>query len=1059
MTVGVSFALIRLMTVLIRKLLFCGTLLVLVGPVGGAVIEFNRDIRPILSDKCFACHGPDSGTREAGLRLDTEAGAMANDVVKPGDAAASELIKRIVAADPDEVMPPPESHKQLTAPEKRLLADWIDAGAQWQAHWAFIAPVRPDVPRVEGAGDWARNPIDHFTLAKQRERGMEPNPPADKHILARRAALDITGLPPEGAVTAAFLADDSDGAFDRYVRALQASRHSGEHRARYWLDAARYGDTHGMHVDNYREVWPYRDWVVGAFNANMPFDRFVIEQLAGDLLPDATIDQRIATGFSRCNITTSEGGAIPEEVNVRYMVDRVETTSTVFLGLTTGCAVCHDHKYDPLSMKDFYSMGAFFNNTTQPPMDGNEKDSPPVVVLPDGAHEQEWNGLLAKRAEYRAQLEKPASEADLAQWWDGHQHMGEHPIADDGLLLWRPLIERDADKVALPKDARWADQHPAGRRGMRFDKGVQLEAPLKALHTDKPFSVSFWVRAPDKLLSTRILEQITTVPDATNPKKKHAIGWRLSSSVQGAVTFEVNDGQGRKITGLAAGEEALTPRQWQHICVRYSGSRSDDGISIVVGGVVRRLRNSTKDFCSSAELKAVPLKLGSNFPSGGMSDLRIYDRFLTHDEILVLNDEFKLRKALALDADWKDLAAEQKAMLARYRANTLDREYRRISREFAATQTRRDYIHSRSTTTLVMEERSDDIPKAWVLNRGEYDQRREEVRADVPEALPPLPEGAPRNRLGFAKWLVDPKHPLTARVTVNRLWQSVFGTGLVKTSEDFGIMGERPSHPELLDWLAVEFVESGWDVNHMLRLMLNSATYRQSGRVTPDAYAEDPENRFLARGARLRLDAEALRDQALSVSGLLVPTFGGPAVKPYQPGGLWNVVAITGSNTRIFKQDTGSALYRRSLYTFWKRTSPPPSMAAFNAPTREQCTVRRERTNTPLQALVLMNDPQFVEAARHLAELAIESADNNDARAAWMLERVLAKPADDRDRDDLAKLVGAFSERFQKRPEAAKKLMESGDSKPNPDIEMAQLAAWTMAANALMNRDDFINKN
>ncbi len=442
-----------------------------------------------------------------------------------------------------------------------------------------------------------------------------------------------------------------------------------------------------------------------------------------------------------------------------------------------------------------------------------------------------------------------------------------------------------------------------------------------------------------------------------------------------------------------------------------------------------------------------------------MSDLRVYDRFLTYDEILVLNDEFKLRKALASDADWKGLPADQKAMLARYRANTLDHGYRKLSLEFAATQTRRDYIHSRSTTTLVMEERKNDIPKAWVLNRGEYDQRREEVRADVPEALPPLPDGAPRNRLGFAKWLVDPKHPLTARVTVNRLWQSVFGTGLVKTSEDFGIMGERPSHPELLDWLAVEFVESGWDVNHMLRLMLTSATYQQNGRVTPDAFAKDPENRYLARGPRLRLDAETLRDQALSVSGLLEPAFGGPAVKPYQPGGLWNVVAITGSNTRVFTQDTGSALYRRSLYTFWKRTSPPPSMSAFNAPTREQCTVRRERTNTPLQALVLMNDPQFVEAARHLAELALESADEDAARAAWMLERVLAKPADDRDRDDLARLVAAFTERFKKAPEAAKKLMESGDSKPNADLDVNLLAAWTMAANVVMNRDDFINKN
>ncbi len=1047
------------MTAFFRNLVLGGLFVSAPAASPAGSIEFNRDVRPVLSDKCFACHGPDSGTRKAGLRLDTEAGAHAKNAVKPGDSAASELIKRILTDDPDEVMPPPDAHKQLTAAEKKLLADWIDAGAQWQAHWAFIAPERPEVPQPEGVAQWARNPIDHFVLAKQRKLGLKPNPEADKHVLARRAALDITGLPPEEETRNAFLADERDGAFGRYVQSLLASRHAGEHRARYWLDAARYGDTHGMHVDNYREMWPYRDWVVNAFNDNMPFDRFVIEQIAGDLLPNATLDQRIATGFSRNNITTSEGGAIPEEVNVRYMVDRVETTSTVFLGVTSGCAVCHDHKYDPFTMKDFYSMGAFFNNTTQPPMDGNEKDSPPIVVLPNGENKKEWNDLLANRADLRTKLENPAADKTLAAWWAGHQHMGEHPIADDGLLLWRPLIERESDKVALPKDARWADQHPAGRRGMRFDKGVQLEAPLKALRTDEPFSVSFWVRAPDKLLSTRILEQMTTITDSRDAKKKHSVGWRLSSSVQGAVTFEVHDGRGGKVTGLAAGEEALTPRQWQHICVRYSGSQTDVGISIIVDGVVRRLRNSTTDYCSAAEMKAVPVQLGPNFPSGGMSDLRIYDRWLTLDEIQVLADEFKLRKALASDAKWSELPAQQRAMLARYRANTIDHAHRKLSREFAATQKRKDYIHARSVTTLVMEERRDQSPRAWVLHRGEYDQRREEVRADVPEALPPLPEGVPRNRLGFAKWLVDPRHPLTARVTVNRLWQSLFGTGLVKTAEDFGIMGERPSHPELLDWLAVEFVESGWDMNHMLRLMLTSATYRQSGRVSPESLAADPDNRFLARGPRLRLDAEVLRDQALAVSGLLVRTMGGPAVKPYQPGGLWNVVAITGSNTRVFKQDSGSALYRRSLYTFWKRTAPPPSMAAFNAPTREQCTVRRERTNTPLQALVLMNDPQFVEAARHLAELTIGSADENAARASWMLERVLAKSADNRDRDDLVKLVAAFDERFQKNPDAAKQLMESGDSKPDADLDNTQLAAWTMAANVLMNRDDFINKN
>lgn len=1047
------------MTAFSRNLAIAGLAFTFAANAAAANIEFNRDIRPILSENCFACHGPDPASRKAGLRLDTREGAMAKMAVAPGDSSGSKLIKRILSDDPDEQMPPPEAHKKLTAGQKQTLADWIDAGAQWQAHWAFIAPRRPTVPHPKGVKDWGRNPIDHFVLATQLELGLTPNSEAYKHDLARRAALDVTGLPPEADALAAFLADDADGAFGRYVESLIASKHAGEHRARYWLDAARYGDTHGMHVDNYREMWPYRDWVVNAFNSNMPFDQFVVEQLAGDLLPNPTQDQRIATGFSRCNITTSEGGAIPEELNVRYMVDRVETTSTVFLGLTAGCAVCHDHKYDPLSQKEFYSLGAFFNNTTQPPMDGNEKDTPPVVVLPSDKMKDEWNGLLASRARLRKQLDTISVEADLKAWWAERQRMGDHPVADDGLLLWLPLTERESDKVALPKDARWADTHPAGRRGMRFDKAGGLTAELPALRTDEPFSISFWVRAPDKLQSSTILDQLSSVPVGKDGKKKNAIGWRLVSSTQGAVTLDINDGQGNKISGLAAGEEALTPRKWQHVCVRYSGGMSDDGITIVVDGENRRLRNSTKDFCSPAEMKAVPIRLASNFPSGGLSDLRVFKRWLTVDEIRVLADEFKIRKALASEADWADLPAAQREMLARYRSHALDREYRKTVRELAATQNRRDFIHARSVTTLVMEERKNDIPRAWVLARGEYDQRRDEVRPDVPAALPALPANAPRNRFSLAKWLVDPKHPLTARVTMNRLWQSLFGVGLVRTSEDFGVMGERPSHPELLDWLAVEFVESGWDVNHMLRLMLTSATYRQSAAASPESHRSDPDNRYLARGPRLRLDAEVLRDQVLSVSGLLEPAFGGPAVKPYQPSGLWNVVAITGSNTRVFKQDTGSALYRRSLYTFWKRTSPPPSMAAFDAPTREQCTVRRERTNTPLQALVLLNDPQYVEAARHLAEHTIKASAEDKARAEWILQRALSKPAATKDLSDVLELVAEFKTLFEGKPEAAKSLIAAGDSKPSTALAEAELAAWTMAANVLMNRDDFINKN
>lgn len=1030
--------------------------------VAESPVQFNRDIRPILSEKCFACHGPDAASREGDLRLDREEDAKAGDVIIPGKAGKSKLIQHILSSDPDEQMPPPDSHKELSSGEKQLLADWIDGGAKWEGHWAFISPQRPTVPKADGAGKWSRNPVDQFVLAKLEKLNLKPNEEADKYTLARRAALDITGLPPEKAARDAFLSDKNRGAFTRYVDVLLASKQAAEHRARYWLDAARFGDTHGMHVDNYREMWPYRDWVIRAFNNKMPFDQFIVEQLAGDLLPSPTLEQRIATGFSRCNITTSEGGAIPEELAVRYMIDRVETTATVFLGLTVGCAVCHDHKFDPISQKEFYSLGAFFNNTTQPVMDGNEKDSPPVVVMPDVKLKPEWDELLARRSDLRKTLQHESPQADLEKWWGSHKPMGVHPVIDDDLLLWLPLIESKKDQLDLPKKGSWAAHHPAGKRGIRFEKGAGLEASLPKLNSDDSLSISFWVRAPDQLLGTTLFEQMASVevPQKDGKKsKKQALGWKISSSNDGSLKFTMSDGKGGTIFGNMSGEEALTPRQWQHVCVRYSGGRAKTAVSVVVNGENRRLRNSTQAYCDVVDLKSVPLKLGSNLPSGGLSDIRIFRRWLTGDEVQVLADEFELRKELNSKGKWSDLKPEQQKMLARYRANSLDTAHHKASLAFGETQKRRDFIHSRSTTTLVMEERQDATPRAWVLNRGEYDQRKEEVKPAVPAALIPFPKDAKPDRLGLAKWLVSPQHSLTARVTVNRLWQSLFGTGLVKTSEDFGVMGERPSHRELLDWLAVEFIESGWDIDHIFRIMLTSAVYRQSGRANPEKHVLDPENRHLARGPRLRLDAEILRDQALSVSGLLVTDIGGPSVKPYQPDGLWNVVAITGSNTREFKRDSGNALFRRSLYTFWKRTSPPPSMSAFNAPTREQCTVRRERTNTPLQALVMLNDPQFVEAARNLAEHTLKSADNDKSRVTWILQRVLSRPANPVDVADVTATVTDFRKLFSADPAAAKKLIETGESKADSKLPVADLAAWTMAANVLLNRDDFINKN
>lgn len=1020
-----------------------------------AHIGFNEHIRPILSQHCYACHGPDSSSRKAELRLDTYEGLTEGEAIVAGNGKDSELIARINSSDPDLVMPPPDIPRRLKPNEKLLLAKWIDEGAEWGEHWAFVPPRKVELPQPPGIEGWARSPIDHFVFQKLQELKLRPNATADRHTLARRAAIDLTGLPPNKELIKSFITDKNKDAYDRYIDALLASEHAGEHRARFWLDAARYGDTHGMHVDNYREIWPYRDWVIRAFNINMPFDQFVIEQIAGDLLPERTLDQQIATGFSRCNITTAEGGAIPDELRVRYMVDRVETTATVFLGLTAGCAVCHDHKFDPISQREFYQLGAFFNNTTQPALDGNQKDTPPVVTLPDEKFQTEWNELQSRRKLLQSELKTWNSTAN--EWWPSHSSMGKHPITSDGLALWLPLAEGEGYPTELPKLAEWETNHPAGRRGMRFDKESEISISFASPRSDEPFSVSFWFRTPDEIMTSELFDQTMTKKDKKDEKKEITIGWKITSSPQGGLRLHVYDAGGKNIVALLPGDEALTPRTWQHICVRYSGGLSNSSISLLVNGRAGNLRNATENLIDATELADVPLRISSNLPTAGLSDIRIYRRWISDEETQLLSEEIVLRKLLQSETQWNDLSTEDRKLLTRYYNQTADKKYQVRSRELADTVKRQDFIYSRSTTTLVMQERS-SIPRAWILKRGEYDQRGDEVGADVPAVLPQLPNGASGNRLGLAQWLMHPDHPLTARVTVNRLWQSVFGVGLVKTSEDFGMMGEAPSNPQLLDWLAVEFVESGWNVKHILKLIVNSATYRQSGHPTPEKLEKDPGNRFISRGSRLRLDAEVLRDQALAVSGLLKRKIGGPSVRPYQPSGLWNVVAITGSNTGRFKQDSGDALYRRSFYTFWKRTSPPPSMAAFNAPTREQCTVRRERTNTPLQALVLMNDPQYVEAARHLAERTLKQTTDDHKRVTWMLETVLSRPANEADIVEMLSAANDFRTLFQKKNEAAAKLVGTGESIPDPALDVVELAAWTMVANTLMNRDDFINK-
>ena len=1013
-------------------------------------IDFARDIQPIIADNCISCHGPDAKKREADLRMDTYEGLLSENTVVPGKPEKSELIHRIYTDDEDDIMPPPDSHKTLTQEQKELLKQWIKDGAPWQKHWAYSKVERPAVKLQKGT-----NPIDHFIEAGLKKAGLKLNDPAGRYELARRAAFDLTGLPPEPKILSEFIVDQSSGAYERFLDKLLKSPEYAEHMARYWLDAARYGDTHGMHLDNYREIWPYRDWVIKAFNDNMPFDRFTVEQLAGDLLPNATDQQRIATGFNRCNVTTSEGGSIPEEVSVRYMSDRVETASTVFLGLTTGCAACHDHKFDPISQQEFYQLGAFFNNTTQPAMDGNRKDSAPVLTIPTQTNKKEWAQLKnTRKAAFEALDKAIKNKQAVTKWWAETKGSGLKDPVRKGGLIFEILGDNGSHingkkiELKISKKNKADELHPAGQAaGVRFaDKTpINLDNQVE-INAEEPFTVSLWIRSPDIVRNANVLEI---------GAGKHNLTVKLD--YQGGVKAELKL-PGGSLDANAAAEMALTPRSWQHMTVSYSGGQSNTSLKITHNGEEKGLRILSEKYIKPGKILG-KIKLGKDFNTGGLSHVRFYNRVLSDNEISLLAAEFDFKRLIksGKSYSWKELNDNQRELLALYHLTRVNEAAVKAADLISQTQKRRDFIYSRSTTTLIMEEKSDTMPTAYVLERGEYDKKKERVTPNIPKVFSPMAPDLPRNRLGLARWLIDRDNPLTSRVTVNRLWQNVFGAGLVKTSEDFGIMGSPPTHPKLLDWLAVEFMDSGWDVRHMLKLMLTSKAYKQSAVSSEAALKKDPDNKLLSRGPRFRLDAEELRDQALSVSGLLNKEIGGPSVKPYQPAGLWKVVAFAGSNTKDFKADTGTKLYRRSLYTFWKRTSPPPSMAAFDAPTRENCTVRRERTNTPLQALVLMNDTQYIEAARHLAQRSIKEKSIELERLQWLFQSVLGKPAVDIDISDLSEAVTSFRKHFSDSPEVAAKLIKTGESPLDPEIDPKELASWTMIVNILMNRDDFIN--
>jgi hypothetical protein len=1027
-------------------------------------LQYNRDIRPILAENCFACHGPDSAARKAELRLDVREVAVKAEAIVPGKPDESLLIDRIFSDDVGQVMPPRKTRKKLTAAQKETLKRWIAEGAKYQPHWSLITPKRPKPPAVKNT-KWVRNPIDAFILAELEKRGLQPAPEADRRTLARRLSLDLTGLPPAPKEVEAFVKDTSPDAYERYVDRLLKSPHWGEHRGRYWLDAARYADTHGIHFDNYREIWAYRDWVITAFNKNMRFDQFTVEQLAGDLLPNPTLDQRVATGFNRCNITTNEGGVIPEEYLVLYTRDRTETAARVWLGLTANCAVCHDHKFDPLPTKEFYSLSAFFNNTTQGAMDGNIPNTPPVITVPRAADRHRWDTLVKELATLRGRMEarKKAARGDFDKWLA--QVKTEQVAAllpTDKLQFHAPLTEGKGNTFQLTIDGKprtatldngysWAAKGKVAPKAFALQPGGSLEAAEAGdFEKDQGFAVGAWV----KITRRGRVGSLVARMDNTNKYR----GWDLWMEGDRLAMHIIHAWPNDALKVVA--RTSLQPRRWYHVLATYDGSGKAAGVKFYLDGALQpvdvqadRLRQSIRT--------TVPFKIGQRHASERiqqvvLQDVRVYRRALTGPEAGHLAKVPRALELLAKPADKR--SPKELDELFGWWAATLDKPTRELSAKLAGLQQEEAGIRSRGTIAYVMQERKTE-PTAYVLYRGEYDKRRDEVEPGTPKALPPMPRELPRNRLGFAKWLLRPEHPLTGRVTVNRFWQEVFGTGLVRTTADFGVTGELPSHPELLDWMAVEFRESGWDVKRFFKLLVTSATYRQAAVLTAEKKEKDPKNRLLSRGPRFRMDAEMVRDYALAASGLLVRKIGGPSVRPYQPEGVWEAVAMIGSNTRDYRRDTGPKLYRRSLYTFWKRAAPPASMDIFNAPTRETCTVRRERTNTPLQALVTLNDPQFVEAARHLAQTALkEPGAKLEGRLDVMAKRLLARPLRAEEvkvvRETLADLLAHYKEH----PADAKKLIAVGESKADPKLDAPTLAAWTMLANELMNLDEVLNK-
>ncbi len=986
-------------------------------------VDFAHDVRPLLANSCYDCHGPDANRRRANLRLDTKQGwqtplESGHQLVVPGKRDESELWRRISTHDRELRMPAAESKQQLTPEQIETLGRWIDAGAKWSPHWAYVASIaKPGFP-------------------VPRERAYDIRPATElknRSALLRRITFDLSGLPPTPAELQAFEQDRSPDAYLRVVDRLLASPRFGERMAQDWLDLARYADTHGYHSDSQREMWRWRDWVIEALNSNMPFDRFTIEQLAGDQLPNATLSQKIASGFNRNNMVNHENGAIPEEYRTEYVIDRTITTGTVWLGQTWVCARCHDHKYDPLSQRDFYRLFAYFNNVPENGLDGRDGNVEPFLAAPTEEQQSRMAALEKERERIATALAARVANctADFLAWQTTQATLQEtHPGPDD-MLLHVPLEDEKSPQIQGN-----ANLVP-GKFGqaLLFDGETHVRlGETPPLDNDSPLGISLWMFPTSEEAATLVarVEDVFT-------SRGLALSWQDRHLV---VQLTHERGKNERVVQT---EQQFPLREWQHVAMVYD-PQAKSPLTLFVQGEAVATKTTSNTLSGSVRTRR-PWLIGlrdSMEPWRGMLDeIRLYDRSLASDEVARLAGQNPLGDILAKPAAKR--SAAERAQLMRCFLDA-DATHRGLRAEMIASEREAARLERSVTTTMIMSDRPEPR-ETFVLQRGLYNQPREQVTAGVPEQLLAPAADLPASRLGLAKWLVDRRHPLTARVAVNRYWSHFMGRGIVATPEDFGVRGAPPSDPELLDFLAIQFMESGWDVKQLVRLMVSSRAYVQPEIATSDL-------------APIRLPAEAIRDSALFSSGLLGERIGGPGVNPYQPVDLWKGLAYDASalSAQSFRQGTGADLYRRSLYTFWKRAAPPPLMTLFDAPNRETCTVERSRTSSPLQALALMNDVTFVEAARALAERTLNTGESNHARIDFLFRSTLSRSPSTVERARLVQLYEEQLRHYRTQPEAAQALIAAGDSKPNPRFNAPQLAAWTVIANVLFNLEEFATK-